>query len=261
VHRLGLIYTFFKIGIMNELAYRANFYVQIFSSLMSLGTAIAGLLVIFSHTDTLSDWTSDDILALLGIYMLVAGAIRLFIQPSMQQMMEDVRKGTLDYTLTKPEDAQFLISISQVRIWKMTDVILGVLVLGVALTRRGSSLGIEETAKFGLVLVCGGTIIYSFWLMLATLSFWFIRIENILVIFQTMYEAGRWPIGIYPHWLKFILTFIVPIAFAITVPAQALTGRLTTETLILDVGVAVGMLVISRLFWKIGLRNYSGASA
>ena len=93
------------------------------------------------------------------------------------------------------------------------------------------------------------------------MSFWFIRIENILVIFQTLYEAGRWPIGIYPHWLKYILTFIVPIAFAITVPAQALTGRLTTETLTLDVGVAIGMLIISRLFWKIGLRNYSGASA
>ena len=97
--------------------------------------------------------------------------------------------------------------------------------------------------------------------MLATLSFWFIRIENILVIFQTMYEAGRWPIGIYPNWLKFILTFIVPIAFAITVPARALTGRLTTEALALDVGLAVVMLVVSRLFWRIGLRNYSGASA
>ena len=246
---------------MNELAYRANFYVQITSSLMSLGTAIAGLLIIFSHTDTLGDWTSVDILALLGIYMLVAGAIRLFIQPSMQQMMEDVRKGTLDYTLTKPEDAQFLISIGQVRIWKMTDVFLGILVLAVALTRRGVSVGLEETVAFALVLICGGTIIYSFWLMLATLSFWFIRIENILVIFQTMYEAGRWPIGIYPYWLKFILTFIVPIAFAITVPARALTGRLTTEALTLDVGLAVVMLVVSRLFWRIGLRNYSGASA
>ena len=138
---------------------------------------------------------------------------------------------------------------------------LGILVLAVALTRRGVSVGLEETVAFALVLICGGSIIYSFWLMLATLSFWFIRIENILIIFQTMYEAGRWPIGIYPYWLKFILTFIVPIAFAITVPAQALTGRLTNEELTLDVGLAVVMLIVSRLFWRIGLRNYSGASA
>jgi ABC-2 type transport system permease protein len=261
MYRLSLIYTFFRIGVMNELAYRANFYVQILSSVMNLGTAIAGLLIVFRHTETLGDWTSTDILALLGIYMLVGGAIRIVIQPSMQRLMEDVRLGTLDYTLTKPEDAQFLISISQVRIWKLTDIVLGLIVVGIALNRRGETLGVHETLLFGAVLFCGGAIIYSFWLALATLSFWFIRIENILVIFEAMYQAGRWPIGIYPQWLKFILTFIVPIAFAITVPAQALTGRLTGDALGLVFVVAIGMLIGSRIFWKIGLRNYAGASA
>ncbi len=261
MYRLSLIYTFFRIGVMNELAYRANFYVQILSSLMSLGTAIAGLLIVFRHTEKLGDWTSTDILALLGIYMLVGGTIRIVIQPSMQRLMEDVRQGTLDYTLTKPEDAQFLISISQVRIWKLTDIVLGLIVVGTALNRRGMNLGADETLLFGAVLFCGGAIIYSFWLVLATLSFWFIRIENILVIFEAMYQAGRWPIGIYPQWLKFILTFIVPIAFAITVPAQALTGRLTGDTLGLVFVVAIAMLIGSRIFWKIGLRNYTGASA
>lgn len=261
MHRLTILYTFLKLGIMNELAYRTNFYFQILSSLMSLGTAIAGLYVVFHHTETLGDWTANDILALLGIYLIVNGAIRLVIQPSMERLMEDVREGTLDYTLTKPEDAQFLISISQIRIWKFTDVILGAIVMGVALSRRGTEVGLDDAIAFGVVLLCGGAIIYSFWLMLATLAFWFIRIENIFVIFDTMYSAGRWPIGIYPYWLKFILTFIVPIAFAITVPAEALTDRLTTNALLLDLAVAAGMLIVSRLFWRVGLRNYSGASA
>jgi len=76
-----------------------------------------------------------------------------------------------------------------------------------------------------------------------------------------MYQAGRWPISIYPFWLKFILTFIVPIAFAIIVSAEALTDRLTTNALILDIAVAISMLTVSCIFWRIGLRNYSGASA
>ncbi len=76
-----------------------------------------------------------------------------------------------------------------------------------------------------------------------------------------MYQADRWPISIYPFWLKFILTFIVPIAFAITVSAEALTDRLTTNALILDIAVAIGMLTVSCIFWRIGLRNYSRASA
>ena len=76
-----------------------------------------------------------------------------------------------------------------------------------------------------------------------------------------MYQAGRWPVGIYPVWLRTILTFLVPVAFAVTAPAEALTARLTVQTLLLAVAVAAFALTASRLFWKFGLRNYSGASA
>jgi len=261
MHHLSLIWTFFRIGILNELAYRINFYVQLLQSLLSLGTAIAGLAIVFAHTDSLGGWKAADILALLGVFMFVGGIIRIVIQPSMSQLMEDVRQGTLDFTLTKPRDAQFLISISQIRIWRITDILLGLGVLLTALIYRGLQVGATDALLFTLVLFTGGAIIYSFWLMLATLTFWFLRIENILVIFQSMYEAGRWPIGIYPHWLRFILTFLVPVAFAITVPAEALSGRLTTDSIYLSIALSIFMLALSRWFWKRGVKNYSGASA
>ena len=133
--------------------------------------------------------------------------------------------------------------------------------LGVALGRLGAQVGVAQAGAFGLMVLAGGAIVYSFWLILATLSFWFVRVENILVIFQSVYEAGRWPVSLYPGWLRFGLTFLVPVAFAVTVPAEALTGRLTWQTGLLAVGLAAALLVVSRLFWKIGLRNYSGASA
>jgi ABC-2 type transport system permease protein len=118
-----------------------------------------------------------------------------------------------------------------------------------------------EAVSFGIMLLAGSIIIYCFWLILATLSFWFVRVENILVIFQSMYEAGRWPISVYPGWLRFALTFVVPVAFATTVPAQALTGRLNIETLISAAAAALVLSVVSRIVWRIGLRRYSGASA
>ena len=87
------------------------------------------------------------------------------------------------------------------------------------------------------------------------------RVENLLVIFQSMYEAGRWPVGLYPGWLQFALTSLVPIAFAVTVPAEAVTARMTPQTLILALALAVVLLLISRAFWRFGVRHYSGASA
>jgi ABC-2 type transport system permease protein len=258
---IRLLWVFFRIGVLGELAYRVNFFVQLFQSLLGLGTALGGLAVVFSYTQNLAGWRPEELVALVGVYLLVGGAINLVIQPSMERLIESVREGTLDFTLTKPEDSQLLVSVQAVQIWKLIDVVLGFGVLILALVRLGAAVGAGQAAAFGVALLAGGAIVYSFWLILATCSFWFVRVENILVIFQSMYEAGRWPITLYPSWLRFALTFVVPVAFATTVPAQALTGHLTGQTLLGAVALAAAMLVGSRLFWRFGIRYYSGASA
>jgi viologen exporter family transport system permease protein len=258
---LRLFAAFFRVSVLGEVAYRANFIIQLFQSLLSLGISLIGLAVIFSYTDSLGGWRPDEMLALVGVYFLVGGIIGLLIQPGMEDFIESVRNGTLDFDLTKPEDAQFLVSIQRADIWRLIDIVLGLAVLGIALVRMGERVGGGEAAVFVLMLIAGGVIIYSFWLILATLAFWFVRVENILVVFQSMYEAGRWPISLYPGWLRYGLTFIIPVAFATTVPAEALTGRLTWVTLTIAVALAVVIFVLSRFFWRAGLRHYSGTSA
>ena len=73
---------------------------------------------------------------------------------------------------------------------------------------------------------------------------------------QSLYEAGRWPVGIYPPRLRYTLTFLVPVAFATTVPAEALAGRLTGETLLGALALAAALLAASRGFWRVGVRHY-----
>ena len=261
MHWFKLLWLFFRLGFMNELAYRANFYMQFVQSLMNVGVALASLAVIFEHTNDLNGWTSAQLVVLLGVYFLMSGVIGTLIQPNMQRLMEGVQSGTLDFILTKPGDSQLLISIGEIRVWRLIDIFQGSIILVIAIWHLGGQASLWEVASFMLTLVAGIGIVYSFWFMLATLSFWLVRVENILVIFQSLYEAGRWPIGIYPRWLRSLLTFVVPIAFAITVPAQALIGTLSIEMLLGSVILSFLMLVCTRLFWQYGIRNYSGASA
>ena len=83
-----------------------------------------------------------------------------------------------------------------------------------------------------------------------------------MIIFQaTFKQAGRWPVGIYPGWLRISLTFLVPVAFAVTVPAESLTGRLTVSTLLGTLALAAGFVAVTRWFWRFGLRHYTGTSA
>ncbi len=147
------------------------------------------------------------------------------------------------------------------KFWKLSDLGVGLILLGVALVLLGEAVGVGQTLAFGLTLFCGAVIVYSFYVIQATLAFWFIKTENLLVIFGSFYQTGRWPIGIYPQFFRLVLTFLVPIAFAVTVPAQALTGRAEAEVLLGSVGVAALLFVAARWFWGYGVRHYSGASA
>jgi ABC-2 type transport system permease protein len=258
---LRLLWLNFRIGLLTELEYRSNFWVQLFQSTLAIATALGRLGIIFIHTNNLGGWSPDELLAVVGVYYIMLGMINLVIQPSMSRLMTDVRKGTLDFILTKPEDAQLLVSVRQVEVWKLIDIILGAVIIGIALVRLGDTIGLTHAILFLGMLVAGMAIIYSFLLVLSSLSFWFVRVENLLVIFQSMYEAGRWPVGIYPQWLQFALTSVVPIAFAVTVPAEALTARLTVQSFALALGLALVLLAVSRWFWNFAIKHYSGASA
>ncbi len=258
---LRLLVVFFRIGLMNELQYRANLVMQLFKTGFNITWSLAAVGVVYSHTENLNGWEPAQLVVLLGVFTMMAGLIGVVIQPSMEQLIEDVTEGTLDYILTKPEEAQVLVSVNQVRVWRIIDVAAGLIIISVALHHLGASVGWRPMGEFALTLAAGGAIMYSFWIILATMSFWFVRVGNILMIFHSMYDAAHWPITIYPGWLKAALIFLVPVAFAVTVPSQALVGRLDAELLAGSIALAAALLVGSRVFWKAGLKRYSGASA
>ena len=258
---LHLFWIHLRLGVLNELQYRTNLGVQVLQSFFGLATSLLGLGIIFAKTDTLAGWLPAELLVVVGVYMIVSGLTQMIVRPSLTRFMEDVRLGTLDFMLTKPVDAQALASMRQVEIWKLIDVLVGLAVLLVAIARLGATIGAEEALQFALALVCGVVIIYSFLVILATCAFWFVKLDNILNIFQSMYEAGRWPIGIYPPWLRSVLTFIVPVGFAVTVPSEGLTGRTSPTLLLGALARAILLPLVARVFWRIGIRHYSGASA
>lgn len=258
---LQLVAIHFRLGALHELQYRAHFAIQLLQSSLGLASALGGLAVVFGHTRALAGWEPFELVALLGIYFLMNGLIHTFVQPSMERFLDDIRRGTLDFVLTKPQDAQLLVSIRRVSIWNGLDIVLGAAVLGLAVWRLGRPVTPLQAGAFAVVLGAGAVIVYSFWMMLATFAFWLVKIENILFVFQSTYQAGRWPVGIYPRGLRLVLTFLVPVAFAVTVPAEAAVGRLDAGTMQLAVLLAAATLGAARLFWRFGVRHYSGASA
>jgi ABC-2 type transport system permease protein len=257
----AVAWLYVRIGAMNELQYRANFIVALFQALLALVVALVVLSLVYAHTTELNGWTQPQLLCLLGIQILMGGVINALIQPNMERLMEEIGDGKLDHAITKPEDAQLLVSVRELRIWRTIDIIAGAIVIGVGLSQLHRVMSIGNWLAFALLLVLGGVMMYCFLLILTTGAFWVVRMGFLPDLFEGVYQTGRWPIGIYPDWLRYSLTFLVPIGFAITVPAEALTARLQGNTVLLAIGFAIVLVTVSRWFWRRGLRRYSGASA
>jgi ABC-2 type transport system permease protein len=155
----------------------------------------------------------------------------------------------------------FMITFTRIIIWRIWDIVLAVVLIVIGIGMSGASTTPASLGSFILLVISGTTIIYSLWIVMIAFTFWFIKFDNNVTILQALLDAGRYPATVYPPWLRLIVTFVVPIAVATTVPLQALRGDLNVAQILLFLGVGASSLVIAMRVWKAGIRRYSGASS
>jgi len=260
VRYLRLLRLFFRTELQYELEYRLNLLLEIVQTIVVTSTSVAAVLVLFNYTTALNGWDLGAMLVLLGCFYLVQGFGELVLQPSFEKFMEHVRLGTLDFALLKPASVQFLVTLRHFQVVQIAQMGLGAIVVAVGLSRM-PSVGIFEAVGFPIALICGFALIYSLLVALSTFAFWFVRVDNLMALYWSFLDAGRFPVDVYPGWLRVTLSTAVPIGIAVTVPAQVIAGRLDPLGLVVLVLGSVAAFILASWFWRLGLRSYTGASA
>jgi ABC-2 type transport system permease protein len=258
---LRLLALFARAELQYELEYRGNVLLQVVEMIVIVTTSVGAVLVLYTYTTEINGWTLPQMIVLLGVYYIVQGVEETVFQTSMTRLMEHVRLGTLDFVLLKPVNSQFFASVRHLELIQVAQVVLGCVVVGVGLDQIGATLTPWAAFAFVVSLGCGLVLVYALLLVLSTLSFWFVRVDNILAIFWAFIDAGRFPVDIYPGWLRVTMTTVVPIGVAVTVPAHAVAGRLDPLGLAAVLAGTVAVWCFAGWFWRRGLRAYSGASA
>ncbi len=256
-----LLLLFFKSNLLMELEYRANFIAQAALGVLWAGITFASVAVFFTQTDELGGWTYEQALIIVALFTLIEGTIQLLLQPNITKIIQMVREGTMDFVLTKPVNSQFLATLRYVRYAGLADVGAGLVIMMFALGRMGYTPGPLALAQFALMLAASFVIVYSIWLLMATLSFWFVRIDNLTELFRSLFDTARFPVTTFPGLVRIVLTFVLPVAFMTTFPAQAMLGMLEGTTMIAAVALAATLFVFSAWFWRRAVLSYSSASS
>jgi ABC-2 type transport system permease protein len=261
MHTLKVLASLLKINIQMSLAYRADTVVNILLNLMWLGWELLSLSIIFNNTDTIAGWGMPELIALLGVFRLVNTMMIALIWPNTEKFNQSIRDGSMDYTILQPVNSMFLVTFSRITVWRVWDLALAVVLIAVGINMSGDSVTAFHVLTFILLALSGVVVIYSLWIILIALTFWFTKFDNNVTIMQALLDAGRYPVGVYPVWLRVIVTFIIPIAVATTIPLQALRGDLDLPRVGLFFMVGVVIFWVATRVWKSGLKRYSGASS
>jgi ABC-2 type transport system permease protein len=258
---IRLLTAFFKVNVQLEVAYRADTVVNILLNVMWLGWELLGLSIIFSNTNSLGGWSLGELIALLGVFRLVNTLMAALLWPNTEKFNNSVRDGSLDYTFLQPANSMFIITFSRMVIWRVWDLALGTILIVIGIHISGGVTTAFSLGSFLLLVVSGSVILYSLWIVLIAATFWFVKFDNNVTILQALLDTGRYPATVYPAWLRVIVTFLIPIAVATTVPLQALRGDLSAWQVLLFLGVGGASCLAASRIWKAGVKKYSGASS
>jgi ABC-2 type transport system permease protein len=250
---------FWTTAIAAELEYRLNFVIAALSSIGNLAGSLFGLFLFYRTGYTFAGWRWEEAIIVLGIFTLLEGFSSTFLAPNLSKIVDHVQKGTLDFVLLKPISSQFWLSARAISPWGFPNLIFGVGILIYA----GNKLGLSLTNYLlGLIpLIFGCISLYSIWFILGATSIWFVKIYNVTEVLRGLMEAGRYPMAAYPASYRFFFTFIVPIAFLTTVPAETLLGRGEAIWILGSMFLAIGLLYVSNQFWRFALKFYTSASS
>lgn len=261
MYALKLLSAFFKVNVQMALAYRADTIVNILLNLMWLGWELLSLSIIFNNTETLGGWGIGELIALLGVFRLVNTLMIALVWPNTEKFNQSIRDGSMDYTILQPVNSMFLVTFSRITVWRIWDLVLAVILIVVGINMSGDVTSPLQILTFVLLAITGTIVIYSLWIVLIALTFWFTKFDNNVTILQALMDAGRYPVTVYPVWLRVIVTFIIPIAVATTIPLQALRGELITGQVLMYIAISIASFWVASIVWKAGLKRYSGASS
>jgi len=258
---LGLLFLQLRASTALALQYRLEFLGQGALALLWTAWSLVPLLVVFGRRDGVAGWTFEEALVVMGWFTLMKGVLEGAVNPSLASVVEHIRKGTLDFVLLKPADAQFLVSTARFMPWRAVDLLAGLAIFAVAFARMGRAPGPGAVAAALLLLVCAAMVLYSLWILVISAAFHVVKIDNLSYLFASIFDAARWPVSVFGGALRLIFTFVVPLALMTTYPALALLGKLGAGLAAQALAGALGFALLARLVWLRSLARYTSASS
>ncbi|WP_194843276.1 ABC transporter permease [Paenibacillus sp. B01] len=253
-----------RFSFRSSMQYRFNFWFGTIASAVIASVEFSLLAVILARFGAIQGWTLTESAYLYAVLVL-AKALYRSLASDVHHLEKYLVSGDLDGLLLRPVPVLLALMTRNFSV-RVGETLLGASMLAYSLAALARDGAIELWVALPLTLaavVNGALLLFGIGLATAAMGFWMTRIE----VLQNMTEdaahtAVRYPLSIYPGWLKALLSTALPVAFVNYWPAMfILKGAVGGWTLALSTAASAAALAAGGWLWSRGLRSYQSTGS
>ncbi len=251
-----------KNSVMREMNFKANFIFWLFVELLWFALQLAFNHVIYLHTERIGTWTQWHVVMLIGASHVIQQLFQALFLVNCSLLSDLVHSGKFDFILLFPINTRFLISCRHVDLGGFISAASGLVVVIYAAHKLQLTPSVAQIAGFGLLSVIAVLIHYSFMFLMATISFWTVRAQGMMMAYYNLFSIARIPDVVFGGASKILFTLAVPLLLVANVPVKLLANTLTSSAeLLLMFAMGAICFLVSKLIWSFALRRYTSASS
>ena len=244
----------------SQMQYRASFLMMAFGQFLVTGLEFAAIAALFYRFGSIHGWQLHQVAFLYGVvgsgYALAEGLCRGF-----DQFSAIIRRGDFDRLLLRPRSTVMQVAAFEVQLMRIGRFLQAAFVLTWALMNLHAEPG---TLMASAAMIIGTMCTFcGLFVLQATLTFFTAETPEIVnVVTYGGVETASFPLTIYPGWLRFTFTWLVPLASTAYLPARLLFKAHGPMSHILILP-ACGLLFLlaSIVIWQFGERHYASTGS
>ena len=257
------IYVLFvKNSIMAQMEYRFNFIGNLAMETGYLFAKLSYVVVVYRSGVKINGLSADEILLFIGTFIALTAVYAGMFMINNFGLRGKIKDGDLDLLLTKPVSLQFMATLRQsdMTIFSV-DIIAGAVCVVIAWSRLQIPVTLATVGGYLAFFVLSSLVSYSLFLLPQILSFWLMNTSAIAEITDSFWDFNSMPMAIYSRWIQQIGVFILPIFVVTNFPPLYVLGKMPPVYLAWALCLPVLLLMVVRLVWERGVKQYNSASS
>ena len=255
----GVALELMKLKLLRMAMFKTSFWVEVLSRSGYVIASFVFFEILYMHVHEIAGFSRWEMLTLVGTTGMFYNIFSAFFRQGSFSVFRLIRRGEIELVMTKPV---------KLRIFAMAyepnpSALFGLPISLAILIRGVTHLEIPSInwAFWGVSFVSGFVTYMHLNLLLASLAFKLVHFAGLFWILEDMLELTKYPMRIFPKWLRIAFTYFVPVFVVSNYPVALLLGKISPFWVIVGLFTALIFTRLSGIAWRWGLKVYEGTGS